>query len=322
MTAIRNVQMEPGDGGGALGVHSLDQFGLRMPDLAVAQAFFAAFGLDAHPQGDRLDLRTRFDDQIRGTILPGPRRQIHHLSFGVFAEDLPRFRRHLEQLGLPLLDPPAGLAGDGLWFRGHDGVLIELHAGPRSAPAAKSPGHFSSVAEGERGTGLGLASLAAARPQRLAHCLLFTPDVPEAVRFYGSVLGLRLSDHSGTLIAFMHAIHGSDHHVLAFAQSNGPGLHHSSWDVGGIEAIGQGAQHMARQGFAKGWGLGRHSIGSNYFHYVQDPTGGFAEYACDVDYIPKGFAWQPRDFPAEESVVLWGPQMPADFIHNYEIDAA
>ena len=39
---------------------------------------------------------------------------------------------------------------------------------------------------------------------------------------------------------------------------------------------------MADQGHGKGWGLGRHVLGSNYFHYVQDPWGRFAEYSCDI----------------------------------------
>ena len=31
--------------------------------------------------------------------------------------------------------------------------------------------------------------------------------------------------------------------------------------------------HMPDKGFADGWGLGRHVLGSNYFHYVRDPVG-------------------------------------------------
>ena len=84
----------------------------------------------------------------------------------------------------------------------------------------------------------------------------------------------------------MHGIHGSDHHMIAFVKSDGPGLHHLSWDVGSINDIGVGASHMAEKGFAYGWGLGRHVLGSNYFHYVRDPWGSYAEYSCDIDYIP------------------------------------
>jgi len=46
-------------------------------------------------------------------------------------------------------------------------------------------------------------------------------------QLYRDVLGLRLSDRSGDLVAFMHGIHGSDHHMIAFVKSDGPGLHQS-----------------------------------------------------------------------------------------------
>ena len=39
----------------------------------------------------------------------------------------------------------------------------------------------------------------------------------------------------------------------------------SSPDVGSVDEIGIGAMHMLGKGYAKGWGLGRHVLGSNYF---------------------------------------------------------
>ena len=89
----------------------------------------------------------------------------------------------------------------------------------------------------------------------------------------------------------MHGIHGSDHHLLALVKSSGSGFHHCSWDVASINDIGLGAMRMADKGWAKGWGLGRHVLGSNYFHYVRDPWGSFSEYSCDIDYIPKDERW-------------------------------
>ena len=64
---------------------------------------------------------------------------------------------------------------------------------------------------------------------------MFTRDVRKAIEFYSRVLGLRLSDHSGDNIAFLHGIHGSDHHMIAFVKSSAPGLHHLSWDVGSVD---------------------------------------------------------------------------------------
>ena len=63
---------------------------------------------------------------------------------------------------------------------------------------------------------------------------------------------------------------------------------------------------MADKGYTKGWGLGRHVLGSNYFHYVRDPWGSFSEYSCDIDYIPKDERWPAADHKPEEFVLSLG----------------
>jgi catechol 2,3-dioxygenase len=106
--------------------------------------------------------------------------------------------------------------------------------------------------------------------------------------------------------------------LLAFLKSEAPGLHHLSWDAGSIQAIGLGAMQMAGKGYRAGWGLGRHVLGSNYFHYVRDPWGSYCEYASDIDYIPADVDWQSGDHPPEDSFYVWGPEPPEDFAVNYE----
>ena len=151
--------------------------------------------------------------------------------------------------------------------------------------------------------------------------LVFTRDIPATIKFYSETLGLRLSDRSGDMIAFMHGIHGSDHHMIAFVKADGPGLHHLSWDVPSINQIGLGAMQMADKGYVAGWGMGRHVLGSNYFHYVRDPWGSYAEYSSDIDYIPVDHDWKSGDHPPEDSFYVWGPTPPADFAFNHEIAA-
>ena len=138
------------------------------------------------------------------------------------------------------------------------------------------------------------------------------------VRFCIEVLGLRLSDHSGDIVAFLHGAHGSDHHLVAFAKSPAPGLHHSSWDVGSFDDVGNGSEQMRRAGFDRGWGVGRHVLGSNYFYYVRDPWGSFAEYSFDIDFVPHDLEWPSANHPVEDSFYVWGPAVPEDFISNHE----
>jgi len=302
---------------GALGVHSIGEFVLAVPRIEEAQEFYGAFGLEPRAEGTRLGLHTAGDGYRWGRVVEGPRRTMHHVTFHGFEEDMPRFRAHLEALGIRRLDPPPGFAGEGLWLRDPDGLLVEIRAGVKTSPDRKHPIEAAATEPGRRNAPYRRNAVRAA-PRRLSHILRFTPDVERAIAFYARVLGLRLSDRSGDLVAFMHAIHGSDHHVMAFAKSNGPGLHHLSWDVPSIEAIGLGAMTMAAQGYTRGWGFGRHVLGSNYFHYVRDPWGSYSEYSCDIDFVPGDMDWQGLDHAPEDGFYLWGPEPPPDFVLNTE----
>jgi len=316
MTAITGkvqVTKRPGE----LGIHSMDSFNMTVPDLKVAQEFYTTFGLDVREEGGGLGLYTFGSGQRWASIGEGARKRLNFLSFGVFEEDFEPIKRRIEAEGIKLMDAPPGFASNGIWFRDHDGVLIEVKAAEKTSPNEKMPFNMASSAPGVAAAPQ-RSRAAKVRPLRLAHILIFTADVSRAIGFYSRVLGLRLSDRSGDGVCFMHGIHGSDHHLLAFAKSSAPGLHHSSWDVGSVDEIGKGAMQMLEKGFQKGWGLGRHVLGSNYFHYVRDPWGSYSEYSADIDYIPATCDWDAGDYPAEDSLYLWGPELPADFVVNHE----
>jgi len=313
MTAIRGYVPAAGKG---LGVHSLDHFVVSVPDLAPAQRFYSDFGLDVRPNGSGLGLKTFGHDQQWGVIVEGRRKKLHHLSFGCFADDLPYLQERAEAAGADLLDAPAGFESNGFWLRDPAGLLVEIKVAAKSSPDHKTAGTWASSPEGVVGAPV-RAKAPLVRPRRLSHMLVFTTNIGRAIDFYSNIVGLRLSDRSDQ-VAFMHAIHGSDHHILAFAESSAPGMHHCSWDMSGIDDVGLGAMHMAEKGYVKGWGLGRHVLGSNYFHYIQDPWGSFAEYSCDIDYIPASQIWQAGEHAPEDSFYLWGPNPPDDFTFNRE----
>jgi catechol 2,3-dioxygenase len=320
MTAIRGYIPATSERS-ALGVHSLDRFVLAVPDLAPAQRFYGDFGLDVRAAGNALTLTTAGDDHACsahtwGVVIEGKQKRLHHLSFGCYPDDLPYLQERAEANGAELIDPPAGFESNGFWLRDPAGLLVEVKVAPKTSPARKMSGPWTSSPEGVAGSPL-RQNAPLVRPKRLSHVLVFTTDIDKAIEFYTRNLGLRLSDRSD-MVAFLHAIHGSDHHILAFAQSTAAGLHHCSWDMSSIDDIGLGAMRMAGKGYVKGWGLGRHVLGSNYFHYVQDPWGSFAEYSCDIDYIPAARPWDAKYHEPEDSFYLWGPEPPADFTINHE----
>ena len=308
-------RIEPRAGGvDTLAVHSLYGFALAVPDLAAGNSFYTKFGLQAKPDGDTVVISAR--EGHAATLYESERRALRHLSFGINSADVPRFAELAQREGAARVDAPRDVVPrEGLWLRDPDGRLVELAVGPRTAPTSKTIMTLNLTAGGvpsapEFGRPI--------QPRRLGHVLLFSPDINRMLSFYSRVLGLRLSDRSGDNIAFMHGPHGSDHHVLAIARGDRPGFHHASFEVGGVDDIGMGAANMAQHGFRAGWGFGRHYVGSNYFHYVRDPWGSFAEYFCDIDYIPAGFSWPVRDVKPEFSLHIWGPDVPPYFLANFE----
>lgn len=320
MTAITGkvgVTKRPGE----LGIHSMDTFAMIVPDLRVAEDFYRAFGLDVREEGQGLGLYTAGSEHRWATLGEGPRKKLNHLSFGAFEEDFEPMKARLEGQGVRLMDAPRGWDSNGVWFHDPFGMLIEVKVAEKSSPDTKMDFTTRSVPAGRMGS-TQRRNVGQVQPRRLAHLLVFTPSVPESIDFYSRALGLRLSDRSGDGICFMHGIHGSDHHLIAFAKSSAPGLHHCSWDVGGVNEIGVGAMQMADKGYQKGWGMGRHVLGSNYFHYVKDPWGSYSEYSADIDYIPVDHDWEAGDYPGEDSLYLWGPELPRDFVHNYEAQDA
>jgi hypothetical protein len=41
--------------------------------------------------------------------------------------------------------------------------------------------------------------------------------------------------------------------------------------------------------------------------------------ACTLDFIPEECARVPRDFPEEDSLYVWGPPLPPEFVENTEL---
>jgi catechol 2,3-dioxygenase-like lactoylglutathione lyase family enzyme len=298
---------------GAPGVHSLDRFTLAVPDLDQAESFYRSFGLAVERQEATLLLRTFGSPHIWAEIIQGADKKLLGLRFGIYAADIPRFADRLRHAGQ--LDDRHAI--DGLSLHSPDGLRIELAVAAKSSPDAKTELTHAARHDDIRGAAP-RSGVTPVRPTRLAHVALFTRDVSEAVDFFTDTLGLRLSDRSEDDVAFMHGIHGSDHHMIALARSDGPGLHHCSWDVPTVAHIGSGAAQMADAGYARGWGLGRHILGSNYFHYVRDPWGSYAEYSADMDYVPAGSDWPSGNHPGVDSFYQWGPPPPDDFVTNYE----
>jgi catechol 2,3-dioxygenase-like lactoylglutathione lyase family enzyme len=308
-------------------IHSIDRFVFSVPDLDEAERYYRAFGLDVRRREGKLDIYTFGNPHCWGTLhATGQPKKLEYLRLGVYAEDYDALRRQLGAKGVAEAAPhPMGERDSGgVWLTDPDGTAVQVIVAERCTPDEKAPANGSLFKPNPINVPIGPArsESVAVRPLRFSHMLMFVSDVARSLAFYEDVLGFRLSDKSADLIAFTHGAHSSDHHLLALAKSDGPGLHHVSWVVGSIDEVGLGMEQMTAAGYPHGWGVGRHVIGSNYFFYSRDPWGSYSEFSYDIGYIDAATDWPAADYPPEDSIYLWGPALPDDFIVNHQVQSA
>ena len=305
---------------GEVGVLSINQFALSVPDIDEEAKFLTAFGLGVTRSQGILEIRASESDHVWAVILKGEKKRLTFISLGCYQEDFEKIRLQvIAARGVFCAGHPNGPAG-GFWFRDPDNNLIQVVVAPKTQPDSKSLMADMNIPPNVRGAPARSAAKKVA-PTRLSHMALFTSNVTNSLAFYTKALGLQLADRSGDIIAFTYGRHGSDHHLLAFLIGGGGGLHHSSWDMPNVEALGLGNTQMRVAGYDRHWGPGRHVLGSNYYNYVKDPFGQWWEYSSHIDYIEKNADWTIANFSDEDALYLWGPDLPADFADNIEIDA-
>lgn len=303
------------------GIHSINQFALAVPDLDEQEQFLKAFGLDVVRRADVLEICTQGSDHVWAKIVKsdGSKKKLLYVSLGCYEPDTGQIRKQVEEAGgVPSNGHPVGPAG-GFWFKDPDGTLVQVVVAAKTQPDEKSKMADMNVPPNVRGApARSVASKV--KSSRLSHMALFTTDLTRTLDFYTSALGLRLADRSGEIIAFTYGRHGSDHHLLAFATGPARGLHHSSWDMPSVEALGLANTQLRAAGYSTHWGPGRHVLGSNYFNYTRDKYGQWWENSAHIDFIEKDAPWQVANFADEDALYLWGPDVPAEMLENTEID--
>ena len=295
-------------------ISGLHHYALEVPDLAVAEGFLQDFGLETREKDGSLVAQCPGRDQEQVRLVEAPAKRLHHVSFTLRPGTLDSVRQALDRAGTPVIEPPAGAAEDGLWLRDPDGTAVQL-LDEAPAPARGVADVLTNIGASHQRIGVPQWRQAKddVMPRRLGHTLLFTPQPQEMTSFYTDVLGLRVSDRIHGLVTFLNAGPG-DHHIFGFIASSHPGFHHASFEVPSIDAIAFGADRMRSKGREEGWGLGRHTIGSNFFHYNPDPWGSWIEWFSDIDQIDDCWVAGEWDVPPH----LWGAPPPETFLRNLE----
>jgi catechol 2,3-dioxygenase-like lactoylglutathione lyase family enzyme len=296
-------------------ISGLHHYALAVPDLDVADSFLTDFGLETAAADGALTAQCPGRSQVQVRMVQGPAKRLHHVSFTLRPGSLDEVLGSLERAGTPLIEPPAGADEAGIWLRDPDGTAVQLLE-TELAPARPVPEIL--INSGGSRQRVGAAAwrevTADTSPRRLGHSLLFTAQPGVMTDFYTRVLGLRVSDTiHRDFVTFLNAGPG-DHHVFGFISSTHPGFHHASFEVPSIDAIAIGADRMRSRGRDAGWGLGRHTIGSNFFHYNPDPWGSWIEWFSDIDQIDDCWVAGDWDVPPH----LWGAPPPETFLANRE----
>jgi catechol 2,3-dioxygenase-like lactoylglutathione lyase family enzyme len=299
-----------------MSLHRLRSITIGVPSVDPVCGFYRDFGL-AETRPGHFETSDG-GEQLR--IASAPRRALLELTVGVDdADDLGRAGAALAKLGIAATRDARSLRA----LEPISGVRVELLVEPRIAqkPPLRLPTNLPGESVRLDARSPAVLGAAAAKPRRLSHAVIASTDAPASKRFFTEGLGFRVSDEVPAIGAsFLRC--STDHHNLLVQGGPIAFLHHTAWEMDDVDAVGRaGAAMLAADATRQVWGLGRHGIGSNYFWYLRDPAGNFAEYSSDLDVIADDEAWRVASSTAAHPLAAWGPPVPGAFLAPPDIVA-
>ncbi len=289
-------------------MHRLTTVTIGVPDVDATAGFYREFGLTEVGPGRFATLDG--GEQLR--LVTAPTRRPVELGLGVDdPDDLHRLAAAATAFGAA-----AALDGDTLRLAEPvSGLPVVVTVAPRiqqvaaDEPERNRPGRTArtnrradAVIRGDH-----------VQPRKLGHVVLGSTDQATTQRFFTDALGFKISDEIEGIAGFLRC--STDHHNLLIQAAPVQFVHHTSWQVDDVDEIGRGAKAMLDGDPERHvWGLGRHYLGSNFFWYLRDPAGNFAEYYSDLDVIVDDELWDPSVLADERALYAWGPPPPMSFI--------
>jgi catechol 2,3-dioxygenase-like lactoylglutathione lyase family enzyme len=300
-----------------MSLHRLASIAIGVPNPEPVRAFYRDFGL-AETGAARFETT---DGGAQLFIEASPRRRLLALTVGVDdGDDLGRVAAGLARLGVPVQRGDRALEA----VEPATGVRVRLELQPRLVQKPAPALAFNAPGRTQRPDARSPAVLGSppALPRKLSHVVLGSPDAAASRRFFVEGIGFRVSDEvPGMGASFLRC--STDHHNLLVQAAPVAFLHHTAWEMDDIDAVGRAAGGMVAADPSRHvWGLGRHGIGSNFFWYLRDPAGNFAEYTCDLDVIADEEAWRVAASSSAHPLAVWGPPVPRSFLAPEDIAAA
>jgi catechol 2,3-dioxygenase-like lactoylglutathione lyase family enzyme len=289
-------------------LHRLASITIGVPNVEETARYYAEFGLVR----DGAHFSTRDGgEQLR--IVESPSRRLIELVVGADdPEDLELIAQRVGRLGVPVQRGPVSVSA----LEIHSGARVVVAIIPRISQVPAVIDRYNAPGQVERSNrrAPAISREGPIRPRKLGHVVIGTPDAEASQRFFVDGIGFKISDQVLGLAAFLRC--STDHHNLLIQPSPVAFLHHTSWQVEDVDEIGRGASRML-EGHPERhtWGLGRHSIGSNFFWYLRDPAGNFSEYYSDMDAITDDQLWTPGTWePSLRALYAWGPDVPPSML--------
>lgn len=257
---------------------------LGVENVATHERFYVeAWGLrPAARAGEAVYLRATGAPHHVIALTPAPRTALGSITLSAAsAANIDTLAKRLQNAGATIVQAPARITepggGYGLAFRDPEGRLFRVVAGDAH--------HADAAPERDR-------------PERLAHVVLNSRDVPAASKFFVDALGFVLSDRT-RIMDFVRC--NRDHHSIAFATGGAATLNHIAFHMPSLEAVMLGSGRMKEAGFPIEWGVGRHGPGNNVFAYFVAPGDVVVEYTGEVQQVgdeypfhgPEHWTWPP-----------------------------
>jgi catechol 2,3-dioxygenase-like lactoylglutathione lyase family enzyme len=302
-----------------MALHRLSRIEIGIPEsaLGATSAFYRDLGL-AETAPARF---ATVDGGEQLALVPAPRRALRALTVGVDdADDLGRAAAALARLGVVCERSASSLCATDP----ASGVRATLAIEPRVKQAQSPPLATNGPGRAARVNARSAAAFAPAerpRPRKLSHVVTTSTDPQASRRFFVDGIGFRVSDEiAGLGAAFLRC--STDHHNLLVQPGPFAFLHHTAWEMDDVDAVGSAAAAMVAVDPKRHvWGVGRHGIGSNYFWYLRDPAGNYAEYTADLDVIVDEEAWRAATTAPVGGLAAWGPPVPREFLAPEDVMA-
>ena len=256
---------------------------MRAPGITATKGFYTeTWGLDlAAEEPGTVWLRGTGANAFLYGLTEGPVYGIAYVDFAMDDRDqVNRLHAHASAQGATVLGEPGAfddwVGGWGFEILDPDHRRLRFRAEARTLPEAPQW----------------------ARPRKVSHVVLNTPDMEGVEAWYIRTLGFRVSDYSADQMVFLRC--ASDHHSIALVRGHYPSVNHVAFELPTINEFMRSIGRMREKGIVPTWGPGRHGPGNNPFAYFVSPSGFCIEFTSELQQIDEATheaqVW-PRDVP-------------------------